>query len=94
MNRLNERLALIVVVVLLILFRQSIPELQVGDIVFQDLDCGPPCQAIEAVTSGYKGAQLSHNGIITEVNGKKFNQIFLKKVNNLKYNILKLVADL
>ena len=75
MNRLNERLALIVVVVLLILFRQSIPELQVGDIVFQDLDCGPPCQAIEAVTSGYKGAQLSHNGIITEVNGKKFNQI-------------------
>ena len=77
MNRLNERLALIVVVVLLILFRQSIPELQVGDIVFQDLDCGPPCQAIEAVTSGYNGAQLSHNGIITEVNGKKFNQIFV-----------------
>ena len=77
MNRLNERLALIVVVVLLILFRQSIPEFQVGDIVFQDLDCGPPCQAIEAVTSGYNGAQLSHNGIITEVNGKKFNQIFV-----------------
>jgi hypothetical protein len=40
---------------------------QVGDIFFQDLDCGPPCQAIEAVTSGYQGAQLSHCAIITSV---------------------------
>ena len=40
MNRLNERLVLLVVVVLLILFRQSIPELQVGDIVFQDFKDG------------------------------------------------------
>ena len=77
MNRLNERLALIVVVLLLILSRQSTPEFQVGDILFQDLDCGPPCEAIEAVTSGYNGAQLSHNGIITEIKGDKFSQIFL-----------------
>ena len=77
MNRLNERLALIVVVLLLIFSRQSTPELQVGDILFQDLDCGPPCEAIEAVTSGYNGAQLSHNGIITEIKGDKFSQIFL-----------------
>ena len=46
MNRLNERLALIVVVLLLILSRQSNPEFQLGDILFQDLDCGPPCEAI------------------------------------------------
>ena len=77
MNRLNERLALIVVVLLLILSRQSTPEFQVGDILFQDLDCGPPCEAIEAVTSGYNGSQLSHNGIITEIKGDKFSQIFL-----------------
>ena len=77
MNRLNERLALIVVVLLLILSRQSTPGFQVGDILFQDLDCGPPCEAIEAVTSGYNGAQLSHNGIITEIKGDKFSQIFL-----------------
>ena len=77
MNRLNERLALIVVVLLLIFSRQSTPELQVGDILFQDLDCGPPCEAIEAVTSGYNGAQLSHNGIITEIKGNKFSQIFV-----------------
>ena len=77
MNRLNERLALIVVVLLLILFRQSNPEFQLGDILFQDLDCGPPCEAIEAVTSGYNGAQLSHNGIITEIQGNKFSQIFV-----------------
>ncbi|MEC7822562.1 MAG: YiiX/YebB-like N1pC/P60 family cysteine hydrolase [Candidatus Neomarinimicrobiota bacterium] len=77
MNRLNERLALIVVVLLLILARQSTPEFQVGDILFQDLDCGPPCEAIEAVTSGYNGAQLSHNGIITEIKGEEFSQIFV-----------------
>ena len=77
MNRLNERLALIVVVLLLILSRQSNPEFQLGDILFQDLDCGPPCEAIEAVTSGYNGAQLSHNGIITEIQGNKFSQIFV-----------------
>ncbi len=77
MNRLNERLALIVVVLLLILARQSTPEFQVGDILFQDLDCGPPCEAIEAVTSGHNGAQLSHNGIITEIKGEEFSQIFV-----------------
>ena len=77
MNRLNERLALIVVVLLLIFSRQSTPAFQVGDILFQDLDCGPPCEAIEAVTSGYNGAQLSHNGIITEIKGNKFSQIFV-----------------
>ncbi len=35
-----------------------------GDIIFQDLDCGPLCDAIEAVTDGYKGMDFSHVGII------------------------------
>ncbi len=35
-------------------------ELQEGDILFQDLDCGPFCDAIEKVTFGYKGCKFSH----------------------------------
>ena len=39
---------------------------QEGDLVFQDSDCGPFCEAIEKVTFGYKGARLSHVGMIVE----------------------------
>jgi hypothetical protein len=35
----------------------------VGDLLFQDTDCGPMCDAIEAVTTGYNGADFSHVGI-------------------------------
>jgi hypothetical protein len=31
-----------------------------GDLLFQDLDCGVFCDAIEKVTIGYKGAKFSH----------------------------------
>ena len=34
-----------------------------GDLLFQDLDCGPLCDAIEKVTTGYRGANFSHVGI-------------------------------
>ena len=34
--------------------------IQEGDILFQDLDCGPLCDAIEAVTVGAKGNKYSH----------------------------------
>ena len=37
--------------------------LREGDLLFQDLDCGPVCDAIEKVTTGYKGANFSHVGI-------------------------------
>jgi Permuted papain-like amidase enzyme, YaeF/YiiX, C92 family len=37
--------------------------IQPGDLLFQDLDCGPLCDAIEKVTSGYQGAKFSHVGI-------------------------------
>lgn len=49
---------------------------QQGDIFFQDLDCGPPCEAIEAVTQGYKGSQLSHCAIVTAV-GPSYEEIIL-----------------
>jgi len=38
--------------------------LQPGDLLFQDLDCGPLCDAIEKVTTGYQGANFSHVGIV------------------------------
>ena len=34
-----------------------------GDILFQDLDCGDFCDAVEKVTTGYKGAKFSHVAI-------------------------------
>ncbi len=44
--------------------------LQEGDILFQDLDCGPFCESIEIVTPGIDGAELSHCGIVIKENGQ------------------------
>ncbi|MFO7447214.1 MAG: YiiX/YebB-like N1pC/P60 family cysteine hydrolase, partial [Ignavibacteriaceae bacterium] len=38
-------------------------ELREGDLLFQDIDCGPLCDAIEKVTKGINGANFSHIGI-------------------------------
>ncbi|MHC4265872.1 MAG: YiiX/YebB-like N1pC/P60 family cysteine hydrolase [Planctomycetota bacterium] len=35
-----------------------------GDLLFQDLDCGPLCDAIEMVTTGYQSSNFSHVGIL------------------------------
>jgi hypothetical protein len=35
-----------------------------GDLLFQDLDCGPLCDAIEAVTEGVDGREFSHVGLV------------------------------
>lgn len=35
-----------------------------GDLLFQNLDCGEMCDAIEAVTEGYRGMDFSHVGIV------------------------------
>ena len=39
-------------------------ELQEGDLLFQDLDSSPVCDAIELVTPGYKDANFSHIGLV------------------------------
>ena len=39
-------------------------QLEVGDILFQDLDSSPLCDAIELVTPGYKNGRFSHIGIV------------------------------
>ena len=38
-------------------------ELQPGDLLLRDSDCGPLCDAIEKVTTGFEGTNLSHVGI-------------------------------
>lgn len=47
-------------------FAQNIrtQDLKDGDLIFQDMDCGPLCDAIEAVTEGYKGNDFSHMGLV------------------------------
>lgn len=37
-----------------------------GDLLFQDLDSGPLCDAIERVTTGFDGTDISHVGIVTD----------------------------
>jgi hypothetical protein len=43
---------------------QNKVELKDGDLLFQDMDCGPLCDAIEAVTEGYNGTDFSHMGMV------------------------------
>lgn len=42
----------------------NLDSLKTGDFIFQDIDCGPMCDAIEAVTPAYQGEHFSHIGII------------------------------
>lgn len=37
-----------------------------GDLLFQNLDCGPLCEAIETVTYGKDGLKFSHIGLVIE----------------------------
>jgi len=46
--------------------------LQEGDLLLQDLDCGPICDAIEKVTTGYHRANFSHVGIVTKDGSNNF----------------------
>jgi hypothetical protein len=42
-------------------------QLQIGDILFQDLDSSPLCDAIEMVTPGHNNYNFSHIGIVVEL---------------------------
>ena len=46
------------------LFDYSKFQLQSGDLLFQDGDCGSFCEAIEKVTFGVDGARFSHVGMV------------------------------
>lgn len=44
-------------------------QIQPGDILFQDLDCGPLCDAIESVTYGVNGRDFSHCAMVVKIDG-------------------------
>lgn len=54
------------------LFAQQKVVLQDGDLIFQDMDCGPLCDAIEAVTEGYQDKDFSHMGIVYHKNDSTY----------------------
>ena len=41
-------------------------KLKEGDLLFQDSDCGPFCDAIEKVTFGINDSKFSHIGLVIE----------------------------
>lgn len=43
-----------------------------GDLLFQDLDCGPYCESIEKVTEGLDGADFSHMGMLVMKMGQPY----------------------
>jgi hypothetical protein len=47
-------------------------EYQNGDLLFQDLDCGGLCTAIETVTEGVDGKSFSHLGLVYFQNDRAF----------------------
>lgn len=44
-------------------FAQNV-KLKTGDIIFQSMNCGPLCEAINEVTEGYQGKDFSHLGLV------------------------------
>ncbi len=42
---------------------------QEGDLIFQNLQCGPLCDAINEVTFGYQGLNFNHIGMVIEHDG-------------------------
>jgi Permuted papain-like amidase enzyme, YaeF/YiiX, C92 family len=43
-------------------------KLKEGDLLFQDLNCGDLCNAIEAVTKGVNGKHFSHCAMVVKIN--------------------------
>lgn len=59
----------VIALIINILFFSPTPppfNLNDGDLLIQDLDCGPFCDAVEAVTTGYQGENLSHIGMVVD----------------------------
>ena len=45
------------------------PEIKEGDFIFQNLNCGPMCEAINEVTFGYEGQNFNHIGLVLQQEG-------------------------
>lgn len=53
-------------------FSQTKIRLKTGDIIFQKMNCGELCDAIHAVTQGYKNNDFSHLGLVVVENDSIF----------------------
>ncbi len=69
--------------------------LQEGDLLFQDLNCGPLCDAIETVTQGVDGKSFSHCAMVVKQNDslKVVEAIGGKVQINSLYNFFKRSED-
>jgi len=47
-------------------------ELKNGDLLFININCGGMCDAINAVTNGYKNNDFNHMGLVVTTNNKDF----------------------
>ncbi len=47
-------------------------ELKNGDLLFININCGEMCNAINAVTNGYKNNDFNHMGLVVTTNNKDF----------------------
>lgn len=47
-------------------------QLKNGDLLFINIDCGPMCNAINAVTNGYNNNDFNHMGLVSTTNNKDF----------------------
>ena len=43
-----------------------------GDLIFQSIDCGPLCDAINQVTEGYRGLDFNHMGMVVIKDAKVY----------------------
>jgi hypothetical protein len=48
--------------------KENLETLQEGDLLFQDLNCGELCDAIEAVTEGVNRKDFSHCAMVVKIN--------------------------
>ena len=59
-----------------LIFNQTITaqnqKLENGDLLFININCGPMCEAINAVTEGFEGKDFNHMGIIINENNEYF----------------------
>jgi hypothetical protein len=60
--------------------------LKTGDLLFQDLDSSPLCDAIETVTKGFDNLPISHIGIVYINNGQTYIIEAFDKVDTIRLN--------
>jgi uncharacterized protein YycO len=67
-----KKILVFIILTVNILAFSQVPELKNGDFLFQDLDCGALCDAIENATFNDKKYKISHVGIVLIENDSVF----------------------